>query len=146
MPRSGRVGRLEEVELRGRGSTATSRMASPRSRGCRVTARIEVLLCRLAKLDESADADGVQRCADHRLERVTRDSKDIAEVEHRQSAGSVGLPPLARQVVGLGATDAEDLRRLLDGEEVRQPLAGNCAQAARFQRTCIVRLTQRQHQ
>lgn len=146
MSRSARGGRLEEVELRGRGSAGTSRRASPRSRGCRVAARIEAFLRRLAKLDESEGVDGLQRSADHRLERVTRDSKDVAEVEHGKSAGSVGRPPLARQVVGLGATDAEDLRRLLDSEEVGQPLAGNCVQTTRFQRTRIVRLTQREHQ
>lgn len=88
----------------------------------------------------------MQLAADHHLEGVAGDSKDVAEVEHGESALTVGRPPEARQVIGLGSTDAEDLRRLLDSEEVRQPLAGNCVQATRFQRLCIVRLTQREIQ
>lgn len=125
MSRSARGGRREEVELSGRGSAATSRGALPRSRGCRVAARIGALLHRFANLDESEGADGVQLTSDHRLERVARDPEDVPEVEYGQPGGTIGRPPLARQVVGLGPTDAEDLRRLLDGEEVRQPLAGN---------------------
>jgi hypothetical protein len=139
VPRSARGERVEEVELSGRGIAGR---ASPRSRGC----RIQPLVRRLAKLDDSEGADGVQLAADHRLEGMARDAKDAAEVEHGQPALTVRRPPLARQVVGLGSTYAEDLCRLLNGEKVRQPFAGNCAQTTRFQRLRMVRLTQRKHQ
>jgi hypothetical protein len=120
-------------------------MTLPGARGYGVAGRGGA--CRtLARFDEPEGAAGVQLAANHRLEGVARDSKDVPEVEHREPALTVGRSPLARQVVGLGATDAEDLRRLLDSEEVRHPLAGNCAQTTRFQRLCIVRLTQRQGQ